>query len=191
MPKSGFLYCHLLIPSVFCMQESQDSSRWLSPGRVTGGPYSPEPHRGWASVVLWGLPALCSQPLYLKAEIKAITLNKTEGYFEIKSSAARMPSPFVKDHLTLLHNTTRKLHFQKLLFYFMMHLDMNTFWPGIERCSVPPDRPWGTGHTAPPDCRGVKTQKAPGVQTPMAQLFKHLLPTPYDFPAGGTPEPGS
>lgn len=83
LPKNGFLYCHLLIPSLFCIQESQDSSRWLSPGRVTGGPYSPEPHWGWASVVRWGLPALCSQPLYL-SEIKAITPNKTGGCFEMK-----------------------------------------------------------------------------------------------------------
>lgn len=110
LPKSGFLYCHLLIPSLFCIQESQDSSRWLSPGRVTGAPYSPEPHRGWVSVVRWGLPALCSQPLFLKAEIKSISLNKTEGHFAMKKVLSSWnPSPFVKDHLTLLHTTTRKV----------------------------------------------------------------------------------
>lgn len=91
LPNSGFLYCHLLIPSLFCIQESQggSSSRWLSPGRVTGGPYSPDPHWGWASVLRWGLLALCSQALYLQAEIKTIPLNETEDHFEMKKVFSR------------------------------------------------------------------------------------------------------
>lgn len=97
-----------------------------------------------------------------------------------------MPSPFAKDHLTLLHRTTRKV----FSFPLFLHdaLSYKSFPTPHTRCSVPPTGPWDT---APPDCREVQDPKgsqSPGLDGPALQTHLiHSLP----FPNQGTPVSGS
>lgn len=155
------------------------------------GPYSPELHGGWASVVQWGLPVIHSQLLFLKAEIKAITLNNIGGHFEVKNvfrswnviSFCERPSYSSSQH----HQES---------FQFSSFPSWCTF---IQTLS----NPWHKDAQCLPLDHGIlgvlllltvgefKTQKAPGVQASMVQLFKTHLVHSLPFPKQGAPVSGS